>query len=136
MYNTVDNGSSIEIDVEDVDREALFGETLLALSDVLADAGGGTAVTHEVEVSASDLDGLLVAWVNELIRLAAADGFVAERAYRDRLAATSFGARVAGEGGIRTERIRHVSCRSVGIKRLDDGAWSVRVHLDSTGSGS
>jgi len=136
MYNTVDNGSSIEIDVEDVDREALFGETLLALSDVLADAGGGTAVTHEVEVSASDLDGLLVAWVNELIRLAAADGFVAERAYRDRLAATSFGARVAGEGGIPTERIRHVSCRSVGIKRLDDGAWSVRVHLDSTGSGS
>ena len=136
MYNTVDNGSSIEIDVEDVDREALFGETLLALSDVLADAGGGTAVTHEVEVSASDLDGLLVAWVNELIRLAAADGFVAERAYRDRLAATSFGARVAGEGGIPTERIRHVSCRSVGIKRLDNGAWSVRVHLDSTGSGS
>lgn len=136
MYNTVDNGSSIEIDVEDVDREALFRETLLALSDVLADAGGGTAVTHEVEVSASDLDGLLVAWVNELIRLAAADGFVAERAYRDRLAATSFGARVAGEGGIPTERIRHVSCRSVGIKRLDDGAWSVRVHLDSTGSGS
>jgi len=136
MYNTVDNGSSIEIDVEDVDREALFRETLLALSDVLADAGGGTAVTHEVEVSASDLDGLLVAWVNELIRLAAADGFVAERAYRDRLAATSFGARVAGEGGIPTERIRDVSCRSVGIKRLDDGAWSVRVHLDSTGSGS
>ena len=136
MYNTVDNGTSIEIDVEDVDREALFRETLLALSDVLADAGGGTAVTHEVEVSASDLDGLLVAWVNELIRLAAADGFVAERAYRDRLAATSFGARVAGEGGIPTERIRHVSCRSVGIKRLDDGAWSVRVHLDSTGSGS
>ena len=33
MYNTVDNGSSIEIDVEDVDREALFGETLLALSE-------------------------------------------------------------------------------------------------------
>jgi SHS2 domain-containing protein len=136
MYNTVDTGSSIEIDVEDVDREALFGETLLALSDVLADAGGGTAVTHEVEVSASDLDGLLVAWINELIRLAAADGFVAERAYRDRLAATSVRARVAGERGIPAERIRDVSCRSVGIKRLDDGAWSVRVHLDSTGVGS
>ena len=78
MYNTVDNGSSIEIDVEDVDREALFGETLLALSDVLAGAGGGTAVTHEVEVSSSDLDGLLVAWINELIRLAA-DKFGASR---------------------------------------------------------
>lgn len=136
MYNTVDNGSSIEIDVEDVDREALFGETLLALSDVLAAAGGGTAVTHEVEVSASDLDGLLVAWINELIRLAATDGFVAERAYRDRLAATSFRARVAGERGIPPERIRDVSCRSVGMKRLEDGAWSVRVHLESSGSGS
>ena len=136
MYNTVDNGTSIEIDVEDVDREALFGETLLALSKVLAAAGGGTAVTHEVEVSASDLDGLLVSWINELIRLAAADGFVAERAYRDRLTATSFRARVAGERGIPPERIRAVSCRSVGIKRLEDGAWSVRVHLDSAGTDS
>jgi SHS2 domain-containing protein len=136
MYNTVDNGSSIEIDVEDVDREALFGETLLALSDVLADAGGGTAVTHEVEVSASDLDGLLVAWINELIRLAAADGFVAERAYRDRLAATSYRARVPAERGFPPQRIRDVSCRSVGMKRLEDGAWSVRVHLESSGSGS
>ena len=136
MYNTVDNGTSIEIDVEDVDREALFGETLLALSKVLAAGGGGTAVTHEVEVSASDLDGLLVSWINELTRLAAADGFVAERAYRDRLAATSFRARVAGERGIPPERIRAVSCRSVGIKRLEDGAWSVRVHLDSAATGS
>jgi SHS2 domain-containing protein len=136
MYNTVDNGSSIEIDVEDVDREALFGETLLALSDILAEAGGGTAVTHEVEVSAADLDGLIVAWINELIRLAAADGFVAERAYRDRLATTSFRARVAGERGIPPERIRDVSCRSVGMKRLEDGAWSVRVHLESADTGS
>jgi SHS2 domain-containing protein len=136
MYNTVDNGTSIEIDVEDVDREALFGETLLALSDVLAAAGGGTAVTHEVEVSASDLDGLLVAWVNELIRLATDDGFIAERAYRDRLTPTTFRARVAGERGIARERIRDVRCRSVGMKRLENGAWSVRVHLDSSGTGS
>jgi hypothetical protein len=54
MYNTVDHASSIEIDIEDVDPDALFSESLLALSDVLSDAGGGTAVTHGVEVAGRD----------------------------------------------------------------------------------
>jgi SHS2 domain-containing protein len=130
MYNTVDHASSIEIDIEDVDPDALFSESLLALSDVLSDAGGGTAVTHEVQVSGPDLEGLLVAWINELVHLAEDDGFVPERAYRERLEEETFRARVAGERGIPQERIREVQCRSVGLKQLDDGAWSARVKLN------
>ena len=130
MYTTVDHATSIEIDIEDVDPDALFSESLLALSDVLSDAGSGTAVTHEVQVSGPDLEGLLVAWINELVHLAEDDGFVPERAYRERLDEETFRARVAGERGIPRERIREVRCRSVGLKQLDDGAWSARVKLD------
>jgi len=131
MYNTVDHGSSVEIDVEDVDQQALFLETLLALSGILTEARGGTAVTHDVEITASDLEGLLVGWVNELIRLAERDGFIAERAYRERLDGTMFRAKVAGEKGIPGDEIRSVRCRSVGMRRLPDAAWEARVHLES-----
>jgi len=131
MYNTVDHGSSIEIDVEDVDQEALFSETLLALSGILTEARGGTAVTHDVEITAPDLEGLLVAWVNELIDLAERDGFIAERAYRERLDGSVFRAQVAGEKDIPRDRIRNVRCRSIGMRRLPDAAWEARVHLES-----
>ena len=83
-----------------------------------------------MQVSGPDLEGLLVAWINELVHLAEDDGFVPERAYRERLDEETFRARVAGERGIPQERIREVQCRSVGLKQLDDGAWSARVKLN------
>jgi len=131
MYNTVEHESSIELDIEDVDLEALFSESLLALTDVLSDATGGTSVTHEVHVTGPDVQGLLVEWINELVRLAETDGFIPERAFRERLESTSFSARVAGEHGIPQDRIRPVRCRSIGMRRLPDGAWSLRVNLDT-----
>lgn len=131
MYNTVEHASSVELDIEDSDPQALFTESLLALSDVLSDATGGTAVTHDVRVEGRDVEGLLVEWVNELIRLAENDGFVPERVYKERFEGTSFSAKVAGERGIPQDRIRVVTCRSVQMKRLDDGAWAARVVLEA-----
>jgi SHS2 domain-containing protein len=130
MYNTIEHSASVELLVEDVDEIALFPESLMALGDVLGDAGGGTPVTHEVEITGSDLQGLLVEWVNELIRLAEEDGFVPERIEKERLEKQSFRARVAGERGIPAAEIRRLECRSVGLRQLDDGAWAARVILD------
>jgi SHS2 domain-containing protein len=133
MYNTIEHAASAELLVEDVDEVALFPESLMALSDVLGDAGGGTPVTHEVEIAGPDLQGLLVEWINELIRLADEDGFVPERIDKERLERTSFRARVAGERGIPAAEIRKLECRSVGLRQLDDGAWAARVKLDAPG---
>ena len=133
MYNTIEHAASVELLVEDVDDVALFPETLLALRDVLSDANGGTPVTHEVAIEGPDLQGLLVEWVNELVRLAEDDGFVPERIDKERLEQGSFRARVAGERGIDADRIRRLACRSVGLNQLDDGAWAARVILDARG---
>ncbi|MFN8112734.1 MAG: archease [Solirubrobacterales bacterium] len=133
MYNTIEHAASVELMVEDVDDVALFPETLLALRDVLSDANGGTPVTHEVTIEGPDLQGLLVEWVNELVRLAEEDGFVPERIDKERLEPGSFRARVAGERGIASDRIRRLACRSVGLNQLDDGAWAARVILDANG---
>ena len=129
MYNTIEDGSSLEILLDDVSPETLFTESLLALSDVLSEATGGTQVTHEVQVAASDLQGLLTAWVEELVRLAESDGFIPERVYKERLESSSFRAMVAGERSIPRAEIRGVTCRAVELKRLDDGAWAARVSL-------
>ncbi len=130
MYDTVEHESTVEMFIKDVEPTALFTESLLALSDVLSDATGGTSFTHEVEINGPDLDGLLLAWVNELVRLAETDGFVPERVYEERLDSSSFRARVAGERGIPPDRIRGLNCRSIETKRLHDGAWAVHVTLD------
>lgn len=131
MYETDEHGSLVELLIEDVDPEGLFTESLLALSDVLSDATGGKPVTHEVQLAAGDLQGLLRKWVDELIRLAESDGFVPERAFKERLGSSSFRARIAGEREIPQDEIRSVTCREVEMKRLDDGAWAARVTLDA-----
>ena len=131
MYNTIEHAASVELMVEDVDDVALFPETLLALRDLLSGANGGTPVTHEVTIEAPDLQGLLVEWVNELIRLATDDGFIPERIDKERLEQGSFRARVAGERGFSADQIRRLECRTVGLRRLDDGAWAARVMLNT-----
>lgn len=131
MYTTVDHTSEVELLIEDVSHEALFTESLLALSDVLSEAKGGKPVTHEIQVRAPDLPALVEGWVKELVHLAESDGFVPERVEKLRLESSSFKAVVAGERSIPQDMIRAVTCRGVEMKRLEDGALAVRVILDA-----
>jgi SHS2 domain-containing protein len=129
MFETVEGDSGVELLVEDVNAEALFSEALVALSSVVSDATGGTPVTHPVQVVGDDLEQQLRAWVAELLRLASADGFVAERAFKERVGRGGFRAEVAGERGLPPERIRDLRCDEVVLERLDDGAWAARIVL-------
>lgn len=130
MYEVTETESGAELLIEDVNSEALFSETVVGLSGVLSQAVGGTPVTHEVAVSGEDLEGLLQHWVEELVRLAAEDGFVPERVFKERLGRTGFRARLAGERGIPQERIRPLRRPQVTLERLEDGAWAARIVLE------
>ena len=129
MYEVDESDSEVTVIVEDVNPEALFTETVIALSDLLSDAGGGTPVTHEIELRGEDLRTLLDAWVDELLKLSERDGFVPERVEKLRLGSKSLRARVAGERGIPASEIRDFTQRPVELKRLDDGAWALRARL-------
>jgi SHS2 domain-containing protein len=129
MFETVATESGVELLIEDVNAEALFSESLVALSSVVSDATGGTPVRHEVQVGGEDMEGLLRNWLDELLRLAASDGFVAERAYKERMGKASFRAEVAGERDLPRDRIRSLRCRDIVLERLEDGAWALRVVL-------
>ena len=130
MYEIEDDQSTAEVIVEDVDPVGLFTESLLGLSDVLSDATGGTPVTHEVLLGPAEMEGLLEAWLRELLRLAEEDGFVPERLDKERLESTTFSARIAGVRGVPREEIRAVRFRALETKRLDDGAWAAKATLE------
>lgn len=130
MYEIEEHGSTVEVIVEDVDPAGLFIESLLGLSDVLSGTTGGTPVTHEVLLGPADVEGLLEAWLAELLRLADEDGFVPERLDKERLESTTFSARIAGVRGVPREEIRAVRLRGVETKRLDDGAWAARTTME------
>jgi SHS2 domain-containing protein len=130
MYDVQVHGSTAEIIIEDVDPVGLFSEALLGTSDVLSDATGGTPVTHEVRLGPAKLEGLLEAWLQELVRLAEVDGFIPERLDKERLESTTFSARIAGVRDVPREEIRAVRFRGLETKRLDDGAWAAKATLE------
>ena len=131
MYEITEHDDRVELLVEDVDQQALFREFCVALGDVLTDAGGGTPVTHEVQLRAEGGEELITRWAQELIRLAEEEGFLGERLEKERLEGSSFSARVAGVTGLPREQIRSLLIRDVELTRLDDGAWTVRATFDS-----
>jgi SHS2 domain-containing protein len=131
-YQLIEHPNEIELQIEDVNLEAVLAEALLALSDVFAAASAesGTPVTHEIVIQADDFQALLGAWMAELVRLAETDGFIPERVETIRLEPTSVVAVVAGERGIAESKIKAVTYDRLEVARLEDGAWTARVILD------
>jgi SHS2 domain-containing protein len=82
-----------------------------------------------VRVSASDLPTLLAEWLNELVYLAEADGFVPERVVRMELGETSLEATVAGQRSVPRNVVKAVTYNRLEIEETD-GAWWARVVMD------
>lgn len=137
MYKVATRDSEIELTIDEVDAEGLFTEALMCLGDVFSEASAarGNPVSHEVVVSAADLNGLLGAWVGELVRLAEEEAFVPERVLELRVAPTGLRASVAGENGLPRALITDVSSDSVKVVRLDDATWEATVILHRSGDG-
>ncbi|HSI81004.1 MAG TPA: archease [Solirubrobacterales bacterium] len=129
MYRWVEHRSEIELLIEDDSPEAVLTEALVALGDILSEARGGEPVTHEVELSASDLPTLLAAWMKDLVYRAAADGFIPERVVRIELDDTTLSAVVAGERSVPQSLIKAVTYHRLELSR-DDRTWHARVILD------
>jgi SHS2 domain-containing protein len=129
MYRWLEHESELELLVEDENPRAVLTEALVALGDLLTEERGGDPVTHEVRVSASDLPTLLAEWLNELVYLAEADGFVPERVVRMELGETSLEATVAGQRSVPRNVVKAVTYNRLEIEETD-GAWWARVVMD------
>lgn len=128
MYHWQRRASELELAIEDRSIETIFVEALMALGDELSEIRGGEAVTHEIELSASDQPALLGAWVNELVRLAETDGFIPERVLSLELGANRLAAVVGGQRSLPAGAIKAVAYDRLQIEPID-GAWLARVVL-------
>jgi SHS2 domain-containing protein len=129
VYRWVEHTSELELLIEDTSAEAVFTEALVALGDLLSEAPGGEAVTHEIEVGAADLPALLAAWMDELVFLAEMDGFIPERVVKIELEEGRVSAVVGGERSVPQSLIKAVTYHRLEMGRAN-GDWRARVVLD------
>ena len=66
MYEEIDHTADYAIRVRGLDLPGLFIEAARGMNALTAGAAVGPAVSREIHVEASDLEALLVSWLEEL----------------------------------------------------------------------
>jgi SHS2 domain-containing protein len=129
VYRWVDHTSEVELEIEAVSEREVFEEALRALGELLADDPRGHVRRRVVDVAAADRPTLLADWLGELVFLAEAESFLAERVVALQLEDARVVATLEG----RTAAPRHL-VKAVTYHRLAlaerDGLWRARVVLD------
>jgi SHS2 domain-containing protein len=129
VYGWLEHTSEMELGIEAGSPEAVFTEALVALGDLLGEEGSGVPAQYEVSANASDLPGLLVEWLNELVYLAETRGLIPERIVRMDLVDAEIAAVVAGRRSQPQSLVKGVTYHGLEMGPAD-GAWRARVVLD------
>jgi len=130
MYRWVEREDGVELEIEDESPEAIVKEALVAFGDLLTEERGGDPVTHHIGLAAADHQALLTEWVNELIRLAAADGFVPERVEKLALADDALEAEVGGQRDIPRAPLKPLSYHDLEMGTDEEGVWHAHLTFD------
>ncbi|MFH1538129.1 MAG: archease [bacterium] len=77
MYEIIEHTADIGILVEGGELEEFFADAALGMFAIICDSvPEGEAVSHDIILESEDMEGLLVAWLSELLFLFESDGFV------------------------------------------------------------
>jgi len=127
----VDHTAELELEIEAPSEEAVFGEALAALGELLGERAGenGRPAAYELKVSAPDRPTLLAEWLAELAYLAEAEGFVPRGIERLRLVPTALEATIAGRRASPPHLIKAVTYHRLGMWQQGE-AWRARVIFD------
>lgn len=114
--------------------EELFANAAVGMMSFLIDLASVRLVQQRtVDADADDREGLLIAWLNELLVLLNADGFVPGRFTVRHLTDTRLRADVAGEPVDPTRHRFHLDVKAATYHTLEikqDGLWQARVIFD------
>lgn len=127
MFRFVDHTAELELELEAATPEEILAEAARAFAD-LATGGEGEAAVREVDVEAADLSSLLPRFLDELVFLADAEGFVPELA-EVRLDGTRARAVLRGRVGAVRPLVKAATLHRAAFAP-SDGGWSARVVLD------
>jgi SHS2 domain-containing protein len=129
VYEWVDHTAELELRLEAGSAEELFSEALQALAELMDAGDAGEPASEELAASAPDRATLLVEWLNELVYLAEARGFVPERTERLELGETDVEAEVAGRRASARPLVKAVTYHGLTLVE-EAGRWRATVVLD------
>ena len=136
-YEMLDAGSDAGIMASSFTLEGVFRDMALGMYSMAADPGDvKSSEVERVEVQSHSLEGLLVAWLNELVYLLDTRGFIASRVEITSLDPEGFRL-IAVLGGESLDTGRHghgllIKAATYHDLRIEkeDGRWSAQVMLD------
>ncbi|TMI90098.1 MAG: archease [Bacillati bacterium ANGP1] len=134
-YETFDHTADVGLVIRGRTLEELFANAADALVDLTIDPAGLEEKIHKtITVSAADLEALLVAWLNELLYVLDADGFLPRRVRIANLNDTALTAELTGDTvdpNRHTVRrlVKAATYHGLSLSRTN-GLWEARMILD------
>ena len=129
VYRFVEHTGEVELAIEAPTEEAVFGDALLALRELIDCGEEGRPARHDVDVSADDRALLLVEWLTALVFLAEVEEFVPERVAAFELSGDRLRATVDGRRARPAHLVKAVTLNSLEFGP-ENGGWHGRVVLD------
>jgi SHS2 domain-containing protein len=130
VYRWVEHTGELELRIEAPTEEAVFTDALAAFAELVGDPVGPASERREVELADDDRGLLLAEWLNELVYLADAEGFVPERADALDLGSGRLRAAVIGRRGDPSPLVKAVTLHGLRFASEDGGPWRARLVLD------
>jgi SHS2 domain-containing protein len=128
MYRWVDHTAEVELEIEAQSEEEILAEALRALAELLGASGDEHgAERRAVSVAADDRPALLAAWLEELVFLAEAEGFVATEIEQLELSAYRARAMVRGSLAGPPPLVKAVTYHRLQFEAADRGYRAVVV---------
>ena len=131
MYRWVDHTAEVELAIATQTETEVFADSLSALAELMGFAGKpGEAHEHRtVTASAPDRAALLAAWLEELVFLSEAEGFVALELESLQRTADGLRATVAGVLDDPPPLVKAVTYHQIAVEQVE-GHWQARVIFD------
>jgi SHS2 domain-containing protein len=129
VYRWAEHTGELVLRIEAPSEAAVFAEALAAFSELAGDGEGPSSAEREIVLVGEDRELLLADWLNELVYLADAEGFVPERVTELGLEPGGLHGRVRGHNGEPAPLVKAASLHGLEYGRMN-GAWRARVVLD------
>jgi SHS2 domain-containing protein len=126
-YRWVEHTGEVELEIEGRSEEEIFADALSAYRELAA--GEGESAGRVIALEGSSRADLLARWLEELIYLADAEGFVPERVVEIEVERDGLRAEVEGRVGSASPLVKAVTYHDLEFA-FDGTRWHARVVLD------
>ena len=129
MYRWAEHVGELKLQVEAPTEQAVFMDAFTAFAEVAGDDGGGVPEQRTIELEAAERADLLADWLDELVYLADALGFVPEQLADLRVDGGRLHAVVRGHRGQPSGLVKAVTRHGLTFLPAEPG-WRAQVVLD------